>query len=92
MLLRAQLPYLAQEYGVRRIGMFGSFARNQVNDHSDVDLVVEFGQPIGLRFVDLSDYLERILQRPVDLLTPSGIHSIRAPHLAADIQQSIIYV
>jgi len=91
-ILRAHKTYLSHEYGVQRIGLFGSFARNEANDQSDIDLVVEFNQPIGLRFLELSDYLERLLQRPVDLLTQSGIQAIRVRQLADRIQQSVIYV
>lgn len=90
--LREQRFRLAQEFGVRRIGLFGSFARGQATEASDIDLVVEFDNPIGLRFVDLVEDLERVLGRKVDLLTPAGVHSIRRGEVAKAIAEDIGYV
>ncbi|MFZ4655903.1 MAG: nucleotidyltransferase family protein [Caldilineaceae bacterium] len=90
--LRQQLPYLSVEYGITRLGIFGSYAKGTQQEQSDIDLVVEFKTPLGLRFVELTDYLEQILQRPVDVLTPAGIGTIRNPQVARDIQESIVYV
>lgn len=90
--LRENYPYLAAEYGVRRIGLFGSYAKEQPGESSDVDLVVEFERPIGFEIVELAEYLEHILARKVDLLTPTGIQGIRAPGIAKDITESIVYV
>ncbi|MEK6728069.1 MAG: nucleotidyltransferase domain-containing protein [Candidatus Omnitrophota bacterium] len=44
---------------------------------SDIDMVVEFIRPIGLRFMDLAEYLEKRLGRKTDILTADGIKSIR---------------
>ena len=90
--LREQHAYLAAEYGVSRIGVFGSFAGDRAAENSDVDLVVEFARPIGFRFFDLAEYLEGLLGRKVDLLTPAGIQNIRLGHIARSISDSIIYV
>jgi hypothetical protein len=76
-LLREQSAYLASEFSVRRIGLFGSFATDSAGDRSDIDLLVEFERPIGLRFVELGEYLETLLGRKVDLLTPMGVQGIR---------------
>jgi predicted nucleotidyltransferase len=46
--------------------LFGSFARGDADLASDVDLVVEFDRPIGLRFMELCDYLEECLGREVE--------------------------
>jgi predicted nucleotidyltransferase len=51
-LLREKYPYLVSEYGVKRIGLFGSYAKGTPSETSDVDVVVEFARPIGLRFVE----------------------------------------
>jgi len=91
-LLREQTPYLAHEFGVRKIGLFGSFAEGRSNDSSDIDIVVEFDRPIGLRFMELGDYLERLLGRKVDILTPTGIQEIRRKTVAKRISESIVYV
>lgn len=91
-LLRQQYSYLAAEYGVKRIGLFGSYAQGEPDEASDVDLVVEFERPIGFRFVELAEYLENLLGRRVDLLTPAGIQGIRLPWVAAEIERSTVYV
>lgn len=91
-LLRQHYPHLAAQYGVRRIGLFGSYAHGESGETSDVDLVVEFEHPIGFRFVELAEYLENLLGRRVDLLTLAGVRGIRLPWVAAEIERSIIYV
>ncbi|CAN5539330.1 nucleotidyltransferase [soil metagenome] len=91
-LLYEQRSYFATEFGVRRIGLFGSYAKGQADDDSDVDIVVEFEHPIGFRFVELVEYLESLLGREVDVLTPAGIHNIRSERVASDIADSIVYV
>ncbi|MEM2002885.1 MAG: nucleotidyltransferase family protein [Candidatus Methanomethylicaceae archaeon] len=91
-LLRQHYPHLATQYGVRRIGLFGSYAHGESGEASDVDLVVEFEHPIGFRFVELAEYLENLLGRRVDLLTLAGVRGIRLPWVAAEIERSIIYV
>ena len=90
--LKEQLPYLAEEFGVEKIGLFGSFAQDTASNSSDVDLMVEFNQPIGFRFIELIDYLEQLLNRKVDLLTPAGIQDIRLNHVSESINSTIIYV
>ncbi|HSW09779.1 MAG TPA: nucleotidyltransferase family protein [Bacillota bacterium] len=91
-LLRERHTFLASEFGVRRIGLFGSYAKGYANETSDIDIVVEFERPIGLRFVELADYLEDLLGRKVDVLTPAGIQNIRIQQVARSITESIVYV
>jgi predicted nucleotidyltransferase len=91
-LLQENHPYLAAEFGVSKIGLFGSYAKGQSGDASDIDLIVEFERPIGLRFIDLVDYLENLLGRKVDVLTPAGVQNIRIERVARSISQSIVYV
>ena len=89
--LQNLMPYLAAEYGVKRIGLFGSFASKTADDESDIDLLVEFHEPIGLRFMELVDYLETLLGRKVDVLTPAGLQGIRVKRVAKNINESIVY-
>jgi predicted nucleotidyltransferase len=91
-IIRKELPYLKKIFGVKRIGLFGSFARETPQADSDVDILVDFEKPIGLKFMDLADYLEQILGRKVDILTPEGIRSIRVKEIAQEIERSIVYV
>jgi predicted nucleotidyltransferase len=61
-------------YGVKDLSLFGSVARNEAGPKSDVDILVEFGEPVGLfEFVEFKNYLEEILGRPVDLVTEDAL-------------------
>jgi predicted nucleotidyltransferase len=91
-MLREQQSYLSAQYGVKNIGLFGSHATDQSTEASDIDLVIEFERPIGLRFVELNEYLEQLFARSVDILTPAGIQDIRIDHIAQSIRESIINV
>jgi uncharacterized protein len=91
-LLQAKYPLLAAEFGVSKIGLFGSFAKAQPDETSDVDIVVEFDRPIGFQFIELVEYLENLLGRRVDVLTPAGIQGIRIERIAKSIAESIVYV
>jgi len=60
--------------GVKSLALFGSTARGEGRPDSDVDLFVEFDHPVGLfAFLELKGYLEHILARPVDLVTPNAL-------------------
>ena len=91
-LIRANYPYLAAKYGVKRIGLFGSYAKGQPGETSDIDLVVEFDKAIGFRFIEFAEYLEKLLGRKVDVLTPAGVQGIRATRVVKEITESIVYV
>lgn len=91
-ILKKELPYLRNFFGVKRIGLFGSFAKGIQREDSDVDIVVEFEKPIGLKFIEMADHIEKILGKKVDILTPAGIKSIRIKKVAEDIKKSIVYV
>ena len=90
--IRADYPYLMHEYGVEKIGIFGSVARQTDDEDSDIDVVIEFARPIGWRFVGLAEHLEALLDRKVDILTQDGIANISRKNIADNIRRSIIYV
>ena len=65
-----------RSHNVKVLSIFGSVARDEARDDSDIDILVEFDRQVGLlAFVGLKLYLESILGRPVDLVTPSGLRS-----------------
>ena len=56
-------------YGISRLAMFGSCARGEERPDSDVDILVEFNTPVSIfKFLDVKDYLETLIGRPVDLV------------------------
>ena len=90
--IEKERPHLAAEFNVKKIGLFGSFARGRQTSKSDIDIIVEFSKPIGFKFLEFCDYLEKKLGKKVDVLTPAGIRAIRLKHIAKDIRSNIIYV
>ncbi|HZY38180.1 MAG TPA: nucleotidyltransferase family protein [Mucilaginibacter sp.] len=66
-------PVLAEKFHVSSIGYFGSYARGQQNGDSDLDLIVEFSQPVGWAFFTLESFLEQSLGITVDLVTKNGL-------------------
>ncbi len=90
--IRKERDYLASEFGVDKIGLFGSVATGTDNDSSDIDLIIEFNRPMGFKFIRLVEYLEGILGRKVDLLTRAGLENIRVRKVADDIRKTLIYV
>ena len=77
-------------FGVERVGLFGSFVRNQATEKSDVDFIVEFkvGQKNYDNFINLAFFLEDLLGRKVELLTQQSI----SPFLAPEIMKEVEYV
>jgi len=81
---------LRKLFGVKEIGIFGSYAREEQTELSDVDILVEFEREIGWEIVDLKDYLEKLLGVKVDLVSKNGI--VRKPLLWKYVKEEIIYV
>ena len=75
-------------HGVRRLGLFGSFVRDEPNGHSDVDLLVEFqpGRKTFDNFMALADLLEELLQRRVELVTTESLSPYIGPRILAEVQ------
>jgi predicted nucleotidyltransferase len=71
--LQSHKEVLSRRYKITRLGIFGSHSRGDARPDSDVDIVVEFAEPIGLEFIDLARELEGLLQRKVDLVSRNGI-------------------
>jgi predicted nucleotidyltransferase len=89
-ILQAHKAELREKYGVREIGLFGSYAREEQSPLSDVDILVQVGRPIGFRFFELWDYLEEILGLKVDLLTPEALQ--QKPVLWESVREDVVYV
>ena len=72
-ILLAHKQRLSIKYGLSNLAIFGSYARNQQTDESDLDILVEFDRPIGSEFIDLADELEQLLRVKIDLVSKKGI-------------------
>ena len=87
--LREIKPELIQKFSVNSIGLFGSASRNDFSPElSDIDLIVDFSNPIGVEFIDLADFIESHLHRKVDLVSKNGIK----PKYYQAIESDIVYV
>jgi len=80
-------PILREKFKVEKIGIFGSYGRGEESEESDVDILVEFSEPIGWEFIDVKDFLEEILGREVHLATIGALR----PSLKDRILKEIVY-
>lgn len=63
-----------EKFGVKSLALFGSAARDEAGAESDVDILVDFANPVGLfKFLDVKAYLEALLGCEVDLATPNAL-------------------
>lgn len=85
-ILKAHKQELATRFFVEKIGLFGSYARNEQNEESDIDILVEFSRPVGFEFLDLKDYLETIFKSPVDLVTVNALKPFLRNEILGEVQ------
>lgn len=86
--LDAHKQELSDKYGVTRLGVFGSLARGQATEESDVDIVVEM-PPDLFQMVHMKEHLEELLGISVDLIR---LHKYLNPYLRSRIDDEVIYV
>ncbi|MDR1226937.1 MAG: nucleotidyltransferase family protein [Prevotellaceae bacterium] len=87
--LKTLKPELSEKFHVNTIGVFGSVVRSDFSLYtSDIDIIVDFSQAVGIEFIDLANYLERKFHRKVDLVSRGGIK----PRYYSEIEKDIVYV
>ena len=77
-----------RQFGVKKISLFGSVARESAEPESDVDMVVELSETTYRRFLALKSFLESVLGRKVDLLTPAAVQG----RLKQEIEKDLVDV
>ena len=81
-ILRTHKPTLAERFGVTELALFGSFARDEANDESDVDVLVRYDGPATSRsYFGVQFYIEDLLGRRVDLVTHKALRSEFRPYV-----------
>lgn len=85
--LRIHLPDLRKKYPIGRIGVFGSYARGEATDQSDIDIAVEITGPMGLNFVAMANEIEILLGRKTDVVP---LRSIKPQYLQF-VQKDLVY-
>jgi predicted nucleotidyltransferase len=87
--LNAEAPALRERYGVASLAVFGSMARGDDREGSDVDILATFeGRATFDNFMGLKLDLEDLLGRPVDLLTPKCLR----PDMQADVEREAVLI
>ncbi len=86
--LRTIKPFLAERYGVSEIGLFGSYSRNEQTQESDIDIIVDFKQPIGIEYINLAYELEELFKNlKVQVVSKKAIK----PHYYERLKKDLIY-
>ena len=78
---------IKERYGVRRIGVFGSYVRGEQKETSDIDILVEFNEPTFDNFMNLSFYLEGLFGKKVDLITTRGM----SPYISPVVEKEVVW-
>lgn len=86
-IIKGYKPLLREKYKVEEIGIFGSYVRGEQSNISDIDVLVEFYEPVGWEFLDLKEFLESILHAGVDLVTIGALK----PQIKDRILNEVIY-
>ena len=85
--LEEKKEFFARRYGVRKIGLFGSYVRNEATDESDVDIIVDMPSSFE-NYFDLKYYLEDHLKAKVDLVKEKNIRAF----IKDRIEHELMYV
>lgn len=88
-ILKGNEDFIKQNFGVKRIGIFGSFARGEAKEGSDVDVIVEFREDAENfdNYIELKYFLQKVFGRDVDLVTVDALR----PQLKDDILREVVY-
>lgn len=79
---------LFRDYPIKSMAIFGSYSRTEQTDSSDLDILVEFSDKVGVRFIDLADELEHIIGFKVDLVSKNGMKE----NYLKSINSDLVYV
>lgn len=87
-LLTNTKPELEQKYMLKTLALFGSYARGEQKEDSDVDILVDVDPSIGLNFVTLAERIESILGLPTEIVSKRALK----PRALKCIEQDLMYV
>jgi len=81
------MPELQRKYPVSKLGVFGSYARGEATENSDIDIAVEINGPMGLNFIAMADEIENLFGIKTDVVPK---RSIKPEHLQY-VEKDIVY-
>jgi predicted nucleotidyltransferase len=85
--LRTHMPELQKKYPIGKLGVFGSYARGEATEKSDIDIAVEITGPMGLNFVAMADEIEELFGKKTDVVP---LRSIKPQYLHL-VHKDIVY-
>ena len=86
--LRQHKPELQRKYPVSRLGVFGSYARGEATNESDIDIAVEISESMGLNFIAMADEIEGVFGIKTDVVPKRSIK----PEYLRNVEKDIVYV
>ncbi|GIL23672.1 MAG: hypothetical protein BroJett042_21850 [Bacteroidota bacterium] len=85
-ILQAHKVEIQKKYPVANLALFGSFARGEQTESSDIDVMVELKEPMGWDFIDLLEDIEKLFpQKKVDVISKNGIIPQRWKYFSKDL-------
>jgi len=87
-ILKVRKKELEKKYPISELALFGSYARGDYNEQSDIDILVDFNGRIGIDFISLAHDLEDIFNSKVDLVSRKGIK----PQYLPFVEKNMIHV
>jgi predicted nucleotidyltransferase len=87
-ILKGQKEELEKKYPISELALFGSYARGDNHEQSDIDILVDFNGRIGIEFITLAHELEDLFKTKVDLVSRKGIK----PYYLPFVEQNLIHV
>ena len=88
-LLKEQKPFLKKKYKIKKIGIFGSYIRGNYRKESDIDILIDKDEAIGLlKLANLQNYLSKLIGIRVDLVIKKALR----PHIGKNILKEVVYV
>ncbi len=89
-IISAHKEVLLREYGIKKIGMFGSYIRGEAKKNSDIDILIELDKPkIGLLgFIEIENYLSKIIGIKADLV----MNGVLKPRIGRHILKEVVYI
>lgn len=86
-ILKKYKKKIKNDYAVEKIGIFGSYAKGNQTESSDIDILVEFKNPTYDNFIELAFYLEKLYRRKIDLITVKGL----SPYILPSVEKEVIW-
>ena len=83
--LRQYKPELQKKYPISQLGVFGSYARGEATENSDIDIAVDITGPMGLSFIAMANEIENLFRTKVDVVPRRSIKPDYLPYVEKDI-------